>query len=84
MGTQYYQGQEQGYGDYPITDILQMMGRAGRPDKDESGKCVILCHAPKKDYYKKFLYEPLPIESHLDRIHYIYYSCYYYCALFGL
>jgi len=45
---------------------LQMMGRAGRPDKDESGKCVILCHAPKKDYYKKFLYEPLPIESHLD------------------
>lgn len=68
MGTQYYQGQEQRYGDYPITDILQIMGRAGRPDKDDSGKCVILCHAPKKDYYKKFLYEPLPIESHLDRI----------------
>ena len=21
---------------------------------------------PKKDYYKKFLYEPLPVESHLE------------------
>eukprot|EP01113_Clastostelium_recurvatum_P015961 TRINITY_DN1902_c1_g1_i1.p1 TRINITY_DN1902_c1_g1~~TRINITY_DN1902_c1_g1_i1.p1 ORF type:complete len:2154 (-),score=847.63 TRINITY_DN1902_c1_g1_i1:92-6553(-) len=67
MGTQYYQGKEQGYGDYNITDILQMMGRAGRPVVDDQGKCVIFCHAPKKDYYKKFLYEPLPVESHLDQ-----------------
>lgn len=27
----------------------------------------MLCHAPVKEFYKKFLYEPLPIESHLDR-----------------
>jgi pre-mRNA-splicing helicase BRR2 len=25
-----------------------------------------MCAAPRKDYYKKFLFEPLPIESHLD------------------
>lgn len=30
------------------------------------GKCVLMCHAPRKEYYKKFLFEPLPIESHLD------------------
>lgn len=66
MSTQYYDGKEHGYVDYPITDVLQAMGCASRPGKDESAVCVILCHAPKKDFYKKFLYEPLPIESHLE------------------
>lgn len=27
---------------------------------------MLLCHAPKKAYYKKFLFEPFPVESHLD------------------
>eukprot|EP00252_Welwitschia_mirabilis_P011890 TRINITY_DN2641_c0_g2_i1.p1 TRINITY_DN2641_c0_g2~~TRINITY_DN2641_c0_g2_i1.p1 ORF type:complete len:1287 (-),score=253.33 TRINITY_DN2641_c0_g2_i1:150-3629(-) len=66
MGTQYYDGRENANTDYPITDLLQMMGRASRPLLDNSGKCVILCHAPRKEYYKKFLYEPYPVESHLD------------------
>eukprot|EP00850_Spirogloea_muscicola_P009705 SM000055S18239 [mRNA] locus=s55:210526:220744:+ [translate_table: standard] len=69
MGTQFYDARESSHADYPITDLLQMMGRASRPLIDSSGKCVILCHAPKKEYYKKFLYEPLPAESHLD--HYL-------------
>ena len=25
-----------------------------------------MCHSPRKEYYKKFLFEPLPVESHLD------------------
>ena len=29
-------------------------------------QAVILCHTPKKEYYKKFLNEPVPVESHLD------------------
>lgn len=69
MGTQFYDGRENAHTDYPITDLLQMMGRASRPQLDASGKCVILCHAPRKEYYKKFLYEPFPVESHLD--HYL-------------
>ena len=28
---------------------------------------MLLCQNSKKDFYKKFLYEPLPIESHLDQ-----------------
>ncbi|GAY41159.1 hypothetical protein CUMW_057280 [Citrus unshiu] len=48
-----------------LTTLLQMMGHAGRPLLDNSEKCVILCHAPHKEYYKKFLYEAFPVESHL-------------------
>lgn len=66
MGTQYYDGRASGRADYPISDVLQMMGRASRPNEDEMGRCVILCHAPRKEYYKKFLYDAFPVESHLD------------------
>ncbi|EYU41212.1 hypothetical protein MIMGU_mgv1a000056mg [Erythranthe guttata] len=65
MGTQYYDGRENAHSDYPVTDLLQMMGHASRPLIDNSGKCVILCHAPRKEYYKKFLFEAFPVESHL-------------------
>jgi len=66
MDTQHYDGSEHRYIDYPITDILQMMGGACRPLVDDTGKCVLLCHAPKKLFYRKFLFEPFPVESHLD------------------
>ncbi|KAG0485407.1 hypothetical protein HPP92_009486 [Vanilla planifolia] len=64
-GTEYYDGKTKRYVDFPITDILQMMGRAGRPQFDQHGKAVILVHEPKKSFYKKFLYEPFPVESNL-------------------
>uniref|UniRef100_A0A4W5RGW0 Activating signal cointegrator 1 complex subunit 3 n=1 Tax=Hucho hucho TaxID=62062 RepID=A0A4W5RGW0_9TELE len=64
-GTEYYDGKTRRYVDYPITDVLQMMGRAGRPQYDDQGKAVILVHDIKKDFYKKFLYEPFPVESSL-------------------
>ncbi|OIT02200.1 dexh-box atp-dependent rna helicase dexh12 [Nicotiana attenuata] len=69
MGTQYHDGKENVASDYSVSDLLQMMGRASRPLVDSSGKCVIICHAPRKDYYKKFLYEAFPVESHL--LHYL-------------
>ncbi|KAM3703462.1 hypothetical protein ACJW30_04G098400 [Castanea mollissima] len=69
-GTEYYDGKAKRYVDFPITDILQMMGRAGRPQFDQHGKAVILVHEPKKSFYKKFLYEPFPVESSLrERLH---------------
>ncbi|XP_057196381.1 activating signal cointegrator 1 complex subunit 3 isoform X2 [Triplophysa rosa] len=64
-GTEYYDGKTRRYVDYPITDVLQMMGRAGRPQFDDQGKAVIFVHDIKKDFYKKFLYEPFPVESSL-------------------
>jgi activating signal cointegrator complex subunit 3 len=42
QGTEYYDGKAKRYVDFPITDILQMMGRAGRPQFDQHGKAVIL------------------------------------------
>ncbi|XP_043274954.1 putative U5 small nuclear ribonucleoprotein 200 kDa helicase isoform X2 [Venturia canescens] len=70
MDTQSYNGKTHAYEDYPITDVLQMVARANRPLEDDDAKCVLLCQSSKKDFFKKFLNEPLPVESHLDhRLH---------------
>lgn len=66
MGTQYFQGREHRYVDYQISEILQMFGRACRPGEDDIGKGVLMVTAVKREYYKKFLNEALPIESHLQ------------------
>lgn len=42
-----------------------MMGRAGRPQFDDRGKAVIMVQNSKKTFYKRFLYEPFPVESYL-------------------
>jgi hypothetical protein len=126
-GTEFFDAKVGRYVDYPITDVLQMMGRAGRPQYDQHGVAVIMAsfcfvpsllsplifcgcnsvlraypyslfflrcavrpnyiayssagstqpnpnirslnpkqvHEPKKSFYKKFLYEPFPVESSL-------------------
>jgi len=48
---------------FAVSDVLQMMGRAGRPQFDDQGVAVILVHDVKKHFYKKFIYEPFPVES---------------------
>lgn len=64
-GTEYFDGKKRGYTDMPVTDVLQMVGRAGRPQYDDHGVAVVLVHDIKKNFYKRFLYEPFPIESNL-------------------
>lgn len=41
-----------------------MVGRANRPLDDDDAKCVLMCQSSKKDFFKKFLNEPLPVEVH--------------------
>ncbi|GAA5859336.1 hypothetical protein JCM8547_001990 [Rhodosporidiobolus lusitaniae] len=65
MGVQSFEGKEHRYVDYPFTDVLQMMGRACRPSHDTSSRCVLMCQQVRKEFFKKFLNEGLPIESHL-------------------
>lgn len=36
-GTEYYDGKTHKYVDFPITDVLQMIGRAGRIQFDKFG-----------------------------------------------
>ncbi|APA06914.1 hypothetical protein SS1G_04434 [Sclerotinia sclerotiorum 1980 UF-70] len=66
MGTQFYEGREHRYVDYPLSEILQMFGKATRPMEDKISKGVLMVPAVKREYYKKFLNEALPIESHLQ------------------
>jgi hypothetical protein len=66
MGTQYFDSSGLGGEDFPVPELLQMLGLASPPQKDDAGVAVLMCHAAKKEYYKKFLFEPLPVESHLD------------------
>jgi replicative superfamily II helicase len=45
MGTQYYDGTGLGASDYPVTDLLQMLGRASRPGTDEVRWLLVFCWA---------------------------------------
>eukprot|EP00795_Rhopilema_esculentum_P017649 gene17649-9293_t len=64
-GTEFFDGKTHRYVDFPITDVLQMIGRAGRPQFDDQGIASIFVQEEKKHFYKKFLYEPFPVESSL-------------------
>ena len=64
-GTEYYDAKIKKYVNIPVSDILQMMGRAGRPQFDNKGIACIFVAEEKKNFYKKFLYEPFPVESSL-------------------
>ncbi|KAJ2348884.1 Pre-mRNA splicing, partial [Coemansia sp. RSA 2671] len=64
MGAERFVGREHRYADYAVPEVLQMMGRASA--EGGQARCVLMCMANKRDFYKKFLYEPLPVESRLD------------------
>ena len=66
MGTQFFEGREHRYIDYPISEILQMFGKATRPQVDQASKGMLMVPNVRREYYKKFLNEALPIESHLQ------------------
>ncbi len=46
-------------------DILQMLGRAGRPGYDDAGYAHVICDGADADRYRQLLAEGKPIESRL-------------------
>ncbi|KAJ1721170.1 Pre-mRNA splicing, partial [Coemansia erecta] len=66
LGTERYCAREQRHVDYAVPDVLQMLGRAGRPGVDSAASAVVMCHASKRAIYRRFALEPLPVESRLD------------------
>lgn len=65
-GTEYFDAKSRSYSPFPVSDVLQMMGRAGRVQYGEDkGVAVLLVHDQLKAFYKRFLYEPFPLESNL-------------------
>ena len=56
LGTQFYDGSgATGGADYPVTDLLQMMGRASRPDLDQTGRCALARQQPLRLGFLGFL-----------------------------
>ncbi|KAL5412123.1 hypothetical protein PMIN06_009629 [Paraphaeosphaeria minitans] len=67
-GTQFFDAKTEGYKDMDLTDVLQMLGRAGRPQFDSSGIARIFTQDAKKDFYKHFLHTGFPVESSLHNV----------------
>ena len=67
-GTQYFDAKIEGYKDMDLTDVLQMLGRAGRPQFDSSGIARIFTQDAKKAFYKHFLHTGFPVESSLHNV----------------
>ncbi|KAL8747921.1 MAG: hypothetical protein Q9190_000245 [Brigantiaea leucoxantha] len=67
-GTQYFDAKIEGYKDMDLTDVLQMLGRAGRPQYDSSGIARIFTQDAKKAFYKHFLHTGFPVESSLHNV----------------
>ncbi len=71
LDAERFDGHEHRNVEYSIPDMLQIMGRANmtysnKGGSSQSAKCILYCHTPRKEYFIKFLQEPLPIESQLD------------------
>ena len=75
MDTKYFDGKDHQYVDYPIVDVVQMMGLAVRRqenmamdiDGDDSAcRFIVLCQSSRAEFFKKYLFMPLPMESHLN------------------
>jgi antiviral helicase SLH1 len=67
-GTQFFDAKIEGYKDMDLTDVLQMLGRAGRPQFDTSGIARIFTQDSKKAFYKHFLHTGFPVESSLHTV----------------
>eukprot|EP00485_Elphidium_margaritaceum_P012587 CAMPEP_0202691912 /NCGR_PEP_ID=MMETSP1385-20130828/6470_1 /ASSEMBLY_ACC=CAM_ASM_000861 /TAXON_ID=933848 /ORGANISM="Elphidium margaritaceum" /LENGTH=2422 /DNA_ID=CAMNT_0049347375 /DNA_START=646 /DNA_END=7914 /DNA_ORIENTATION=- len=65
-GTQIYNAQQSRWCELSMLDILQMFGRAGRPDTgDAFGEAYLITTHPQLKYYMPLLHDQLPIESQL-------------------
>ncbi|KOB68346.1 Pre-mRNA-splicing helicase BRR2 [Operophtera brumata] len=60
--TYTYNGKLHAYEQYPITTVLQMVGRACRPLEDDHSVAVLMCVAHQKQFFTKLLNDCLPLE----------------------
>lgn len=62
-GTEIYDSKHGAFVDLSILDVLQIFGRAGRPQFDKSGHGVIITTHDKLSHYLSLLTNQFPIES---------------------
>ena len=63
--TKYYE-RGQGWRDYDASTILQMTGRAGRPQFDTDAVAVVMCEDAQRTYYEEVMCGMMPVESHFS------------------
>ena len=64
-GTQVYDPSKGGHVELSPQDVMQMIGRAGRPGYDSSGEGIIVTTHDEVQFYLSLLNQQLPIESQL-------------------
>lgn len=62
-GTEIYDSKHGSFVDLGILDVLQIFGRAGRPQFDKSGEGIIITTHDKLNHYLSLLTNQFPIES---------------------
>jgi len=62
-GTEVYNPEKGGFSDLSMLDVLQIFGRAGRPQYDTSGEAIMITTHVALPRYLNLLMEQLPIES---------------------
>lgn len=62
-GTQIYNPVKGGWDELSPQDVMQMMGRAGRPQYDSFGEGIIITGANELQFYLSLFNSQLPIES---------------------
>jgi len=64
-GTQIYNPEKGKWVELSMMDVMQMLGRAGRPQYDNSGTGIIITTYTELQYYLSLLNQQLPIESQM-------------------
>ncbi len=62
-GTQVYNPEKGKWSELSPQDVLQMLGRAGRPQFDQYGEGLIITNHSELQYYTSLMNQQLPIES---------------------
>ena len=64
-GTQIYSPEKGRWTELGALDVMQMMGRAGRPQYDSEGEGILITNQSELLYYLSLMNQQLPIESQL-------------------
>ena len=64
-GTQIYSPDKGRWTELSALDVLQMLGRAGRPQYDTRGEGILITNHSELQYYLSLLNQQLPIESQM-------------------
>ena len=65
MNTAKYSSSAGGYEEYTRIETMQMAGRAGRPQFDDQGVCVVMTREDMRSRYERMLGGTETIESHM-------------------